>query len=59
METIEIRLILSSRWNEQWQPIKNVTVKKECKSQRGYQQVLVLRNLRSPDTRREKKVEAK
>ena len=24
-ETIEIRLILSSRWNEQWQPVKKVT----------------------------------
>ena len=53
-ETIEIRLILSSRWNEQWQPVKKVTVKKECRSQRGYQQVLVLSNLRSPDTGSEK-----
>ena len=52
-ETIEIRLVLSSRWNEQWQ-----TVKKECRSQRGYQQMLVLSNLRSPDTR-EKEGEAK
>ena len=52
METIEIRLILSSRWNEQWQPVKKVTVKKECRSQRRYQQVLVLSNLRSPDTGR-------
>ena len=52
METIEIRLILSFRWNEQWQPVKKVTVKKECRSQRGYQQVLVLSNLRSPDTGR-------
>ena len=51
-ETIEIRLILSSRWNEQWQPVKKVTVKKECRSQRGYQQMLVLSNLRSPDTGR-------
>ena len=50
-ETIEIRLILSSRWNEQWQPVKKVTVKKECRSQRGYLQMLVLNNLRSPDTR--------
>ena len=50
-ETIEIRLILSSHWNEQWQPVKKVTVKKECRSQRGYQQMLVLSNLRSPDTR--------
>ena len=58
-ETIEIRLILSSRWNEQWQPIKKVTVKKECRSQRGYQQVLVLSNLRSPDTGSEKEREAK
>ena len=54
-ETIEIRLILSSRWNEQWQPVKKVTVKKECRSQRGYQQVLVLSNLRSPDTKGEKR----
>ena len=53
-ETIEIRLILSSCWNEQWQ-----TVKKECRSQRGYQQMLVLSNLRSPDTGREKEREAK
>ena len=51
-ETIEIRLILSSRWNEQWQLVKKVTVKKECRSQRGYQQMLVLSNLRSPDTGR-------
>ena len=51
-ETIEIRLILSSRLNEQWRPVKKVTVKKECRSQRGYQQVLVLSNLRSPDTGR-------
>ena len=36
-----------------------VTVKKECRSQRGYQQVLVLSNLRSPDTGREEKREAK
>ena len=52
---IEIRLILSSRWNEQWLPVKKVTVKKECRSQRGYQQVLVLSNLRSPDTKGEKR----
>ena len=51
-ETIEVRLILSSRWNEQWKPVKKVTVKRECGSQRGYQQVLVLSNLRSPDTGR-------
>ena len=57
-ETIEIRLILSSRWNEQWQPIKKVTIKKECRSQRGYQQMLVLSNLRLLDTR-EKEGEAK
>ena len=30
---------------------QRVTVKKECRSQRGYQQMLVLSNLRSPDTR--------
>ena len=54
-ETIKIRLILSSRWNEQWQPFKKVTVKKECRSQRGYQQMLVLSNLRSPDTKGEKR----
>ena len=29
-----------------------MTVKRECGSQRGYQQVLVLSNLRSPDTGR-------
>ena len=58
-ETIETRLILSSRWNEQWQPVKKVTVKKECRSQRGYQQRLVLSNLRSPDTGRGKDREAK
>ena len=57
-ETIEIRLILSSRRNEQWQTVKD-TVKKECRSQRGYQQMLVLSNLRSPDTGREKEREAK
>ena len=51
-ETIEVRLILSSRWNEQWKPVKKVTIKRECGSQRGYQQVLVLSNLRSPDTGR-------
>ena len=51
-ETIELRLILSSRWNEQWKSVKKVTVKRECGSQRGYQQVLVLCNLRSPDTGR-------
>ena len=56
-ETIEV--ILSSRWNEQWKPVKKVTFKRECGSQRGYQQVLVLSNLRSPDTGREKKREAK
>ena len=50
---------LSSCWNELWQPVKKVTVKKECRSQRGYQQVLVLSNLRSPDTRNEKEREAK
>ena len=58
-ETIEIRLILSSRLNEQWQPVKKVTVKKECRSQRGYQQMLVLSNLRSPDTGRENERESK
>ena len=58
-ETIEVRLILSSCWNEQWKPVKKVTVKRECGSQRGYQQVLVLSNLRSPDTGREEKREAK
>ena len=57
-ETIEIRLILSSRRNEQWQTVKD-TVKKEYRSQRGYQQMLVLSNLRSPDTGREKEREAK
>ena len=54
-ETIEVRLILSSRWNEQWKPVKKVTVKRECGSQRGYQQVLVLSNLRLPDTKRKKR----
>ena len=58
-ETIEIRLTLSSRWNEQWQPVKKVTVKKERRSQRGYQLMLVLSNLRSLDTGREKEREAK
>ena len=57
-ETIEIRLILSSRWNEQWQTVKD-TIKKECRSQRGYQQMLLLSNLRLPDTGREKEREAK
>ena len=56
--TIEIRLILSSRRNEQWQTVKD-TAKKECRSQRGYQQMLVLSNLRSLDTGREKEREAK
>ena len=31
---------------------QKMTVKRECGSQRGYQQVLVLSNLRSPDTGR-------
>ena len=52
-ETIEIKSILSSRWNEQWKPVKKVTVKKECRSQRGYQRMLVLSNLRSPDNQGE------
>ena len=43
---------INTFWNEQWKPVKKVTVKRECGSQRGYQQVLVLSNLRSPDTGR-------
>ena len=34
---------------------QRVTVKEECRSQRGYQQVLVLSNLRSLDTKGEKR----
>ena len=42
----------NEQWNEQWQPVKKVTVKKECRSQRGYQQMLVLSNLRCPGHRK-------
>ena len=38
--------------NYQYLAVKQVTVKRECGSQRGCQQVLVLSNLRSQDTGR-------
>ena len=45
----KINSILPSEWTVATR--QRVTVKKGCRSQRGYQQMLVLSNLRSPDTR--------
>ena len=53
----KINTILPLEWTVATR--QKVTVKKECRSQRGYQQVLVLSNLRSPDTGSEKEREAK
>ena len=44
-ETIEIRLILFPVFELTVANRQRVTVKKECRSQRGYQQMLVLGNL--------------
>ena len=52
----KINTILPLEWTGESR--QRVTAKKECRSQRGYQQMLVLSNLRSPDTR-EKEGEAK
>ena len=49
----KINTILPLEWTVATR--QKVTVKKECRSQRGYQQVLVLSNLRSPDTGREER----
>ena len=44
-EMIEIRLILFPVFELTVASRQRVTVKKECRSQRGYQQMLVLGNL--------------